>query len=262
MTPSARCRHLPSAQRSQAAAGESCTNPMQCGLRYGMWAHAGQRGWWSPESTPADPADRASTTVAFAVAAQPSRRRERSRRMSSEDDVVDGPRFDGWMKRLAGKQRGRRDVVRAAVGGAFGLAFGGTAIDDAAAKKKCKKDFAICPAEPTKCCSKECCPPLAGAGDSLCRPKNSVCCSEATGGGSCSTDFPACCPIGPRQSEGICAPPGAECCSLASGGGWCPFGQGCCDDPDGTPSCCPAAGRVASRAAGRSPRRRHGAARR
>src|SRR3954470_12384214 len=185
-----------------------------------------------------------------------SRSGERSRRMAYEEDVLDGPRFNGWMKRLAGNQRDRRDVVRTVVGGAVGLAIGGAASDDGAAKnkKKCKKDFAICPAEPTKCCSKECCPPFKGTGDSLCRAKNSACCSEEDGGGSCSTDFPTCCPIGPRQSDGICAPSGAECCTIASGGGWCPFGQTCCDDPgDGTPSCCPAAGTVATRAAGFSP---------
>ncbi|HEU0114619.1 MAG TPA: hypothetical protein VFQ80_08080 [Thermomicrobiales bacterium] len=160
---------------------------------------------------------------------------------------------------------GRRDVLKALAGGAFGIAVARAAGGevDAGKKKRCVKDFATCPATADKCCSKECCDPITGqGGDPFCKPKDGVCCSAENGGGACSNDFPLCCPVGPRQRFGLCIEQGAVCCPIATGGGWCAAGETCCTD-SGQPSCCkPAGAASAGRSAAVRPRRRKSGAKR
>lgn len=178
--------------------------------------------------------------------------------------IMDGNRFDGLVKGLSGDGLGRRNVLKAVAGGALGFAVGRAAVDDADAKKRCKKDFVTCPTKPSKCCSGECCEPIVGQGsDQFCRPKDGVCCDIAEGGGSCPNSAPQCCSIGPRQPVGLCVPGDATCCTIDSGGGWCAAGETCCVDND-VPSCCGdntglAAGKRHSAAI--RPRRRNGAKR-
>jgi hypothetical protein len=153
---------------------------------------------------------------------------------------VDGNRFDGLIRTFTEAGVGRRNILKAVAGGALGAAVARAAIDDGVAKgkqgkkKKCVKNLRICPADPTKCCGKQCCTDVDDP-ESFCVPKKSTCCP---GGGACPSKNPTCCPLG-TSGPGGCAPANATCCP--DGTTYCsPDMPTCCppstDFPDG--SCC------------------------